>query len=120
MELSILKLCREIGCNNVTYHRWKKAQEIAGPYKKIIEEFLDKNTSSKSNLPPKAASDIAVIGLACYYPGAPNIKELWENILARRIQFRRMLDSRLPLSDYYDSDPKSSEKTYLTKAAQID
>ncbi|MBI3601474.1 MAG: SDR family NAD(P)-dependent oxidoreductase [Candidatus Omnitrophica bacterium] len=69
---------------------------------------------------PSHASDIAVIGMACYYPGASNIKELWENILARRVQFRRMLDQRLPLSQYYDSDPKAPEKTYLTKAAFIE
>ena len=68
----------------------------------------------------QVASDIAVVGVACYYPGASNIKELWENILARRVQFRRMLDKRLPLSEYYDEDPKAPEKTYLTKAAFLE
>lgn len=68
----------------------------------------------------KPSSDIAVIGLSCYYPGASNPKELWENILSRRVQFRRMLDQRLPLGDYYDLDPKASEKTYVTKAAFIE
>ena len=66
------------------------------------------------------SSDIAVIGIACHYPGARDIRELWENILARRVQFRRMLDKRLPLSEYYDADPRAPEKTYCTKAAFID
>lgn len=65
-------------------------------------------------------SPIAVIGLACYYPGAPNIKQLWENIVTRRRQFRRMPDVRLPLDDYYDPDPTADDKTYGTKAAVID
>ncbi|MFH1216417.1 MAG: SDR family NAD(P)-dependent oxidoreductase [Pseudomonadota bacterium] len=65
-------------------------------------------------------SPIAVIGLACYYPGAPNIQQLWENIVTRRRQFRRMPDVRLPLDDYYDPDPTVDDKTYGTKAAVID
>ena len=63
---------------------------------------------------------IAVIGLGCQYPGASNLKQLWENILARRRQFRRMPDVRLPLSEYYDRDPKIPDKTYGTRAAVID
>ncbi|NEO45906.1 MAG: hypothetical protein F6K55_17960, partial [Moorea sp. SIO4A3] len=34
-------------------------------------------------------SKIAVIGMGCYYPGANNLRQLWENILTRRRQFRR-------------------------------
>ena len=114
--------------HNVTYHRWRNAGKITGAYKKIIEDFLAKNdhsatisinTSSTSSSINKT-SDIAVIGIACYYPGASNTKELWENILARRVQFRRMLDQRLPLGEYHDEDPKSTDKTYLTKAAFLE
>ncbi|WP_083964053.1 type I polyketide synthase [Shimazuella kribbensis] len=63
---------------------------------------------------------IAVIGIGNYYPGAKNPKELWRNILARRRQFRRMPDQRLPLSEYYDENPTAPDKTYLDYAAVID
>ncbi len=118
-KLSILKACKEIGCNNVTYHRWKKSKQIIGPYKKIVEEFLDKSEPHPQH-PAAIPSEIAVIGIACYYPGAHNVKELWENILSRRVQFRRILDQRLPLKDYYSEDPRFPDKSYLTKAAFID
>ena len=75
-----------------------------------------KNSSAKQGI----ATDIAVIGMSCYYPGAGNVKELWENILARRVQFRRIINSRLPLDQYYDADPKASDKTYLTQAAFLE
>lgn len=65
-------------------------------------------------------TDIAVIGLACCYPGASNVRELWENILARRIQFRRIPDQRLPIKDYCNEDPTTPDKTYVTKAAIIE
>lgn len=63
---------------------------------------------------------IAVIGIGCWYPGANNLPQLWENILARRIQFRRIPEQRLPLSEYHDPDPTAFEKTYGTRAAVID
>ncbi|MCP4133525.1 MAG: SDR family NAD(P)-dependent oxidoreductase [bacterium] len=65
-------------------------------------------------------NQVAVIGLGCYYPGAKNPKQLWENILTKRRQFRRMPDCRLPLSLYHDPDPKVPDKTYGKKAALID
>jgi enediyne polyketide synthase len=123
--LSIAQLCEQIGAHYTTYNRWKNANKITGPYKKIVENFLNKNVGLgldfKNKSPsPVSPSDIAVIGISCYYPGASNVKELWENILSRRVQFRRMLDQRLPLSEYYDQDAKAPEKTYLTKAAFLE
>ncbi len=63
---------------------------------------------------------IAVIGLGCWYPGARGPRELWENVLARRRQFRRIPDCRLPMSEYHDPDPAAPDKTYSRRAAVID
>ncbi len=63
---------------------------------------------------------VAVIGLACRYPDATSPRQLWENILARRRQFRRIPDCRLPLSDYHDADKAAPDKTYGRQAAVID
>ena len=67
-----------------------------------------------------SAAAIAVIGMGCWYPGAQNTRQLWENILARRQQFRRTPDQRLPLSDYYDPDLTAPDKTYGNRMAVID
>jgi acyl transferase domain-containing protein/NAD(P)-dependent dehydrogenase (short-subunit alcohol dehydrogenase family) len=70
---------------------------------------------------PKTSSvSIAVIGMGCWYPGASSPRELWENILTKRRQFRRTPDNRLPLSEYYDSDPSFPDKTYVNRMAVID
>jgi enediyne polyketide synthase len=68
----------------------------------------------------KIAHPIAVVGMGCHYPGANQLSELWENILARRCQFRQFPDQRLPLSEYYDPDPATPDKTYGTRGAFID
>lgn len=63
---------------------------------------------------------IAVIGMGCWYPGAKDIRQLWENILARRRQFRESPPHRLPIADYYDPDPTVPDKTYGKRMAVID
>ena len=62
-------------------------------------------------MPTQPASPIAVIGLACRYPGARNPRQLWEIIIACRRQFRTFPSKRLPLKDYYDPDPQMADKT---------
>jgi acyl transferase domain-containing protein/NAD(P)-dependent dehydrogenase (short-subunit alcohol dehydrogenase family)/acyl-CoA thioesterase FadM len=70
--------------------------------------------------PQQRKHDIAVIGMACWYPGAKDILELWENVMAKKRQFRRMLDQRLPLDEYYHPDRSMPDKTYGDQAAYID
>ncbi len=63
---------------------------------------------------------IAVIGIGCNYPGAKTPLQFWENILARRRQFREMPDVRMPNSEYFDPDSSIPDKTYQNKAAVLD
>ncbi|GAB1544099.1 hypothetical protein NUACC21_67750 [Scytonema sp. NUACC21] len=75
-----------------------------------------KNLAENKN----STARIAVIGMGCHYAGASDLKQLWENILAKRRQFRQLPDKRLPLSEYYDSDPAAPDKTYGNRAGVID
>lgn len=77
---------------------------------------MDKATALFS----KTAEPIAIIGMACRYPGAANVVELWENILTCRQQFRDIPDVRLPASEYFDQDPAVDDKSYGRRAALLD
>jgi len=68
---------------------------------------------------PRQDKRIAVIGMACAYPGANSPEELWRNVLAGRRYFRKTPPERLPMSDYFDSDPDAPEKTYSDQMALI-
>jgi enediyne polyketide synthase len=68
----------------------------------------------------KTGTGIAVVGIGCWYPGARDPQKLWENVLARRRQFRRIPEARLSLAEYYDPDPTAPDKTYGRSAAVID
>lgn len=62
---------------------------------------------------------ISIVGMACRYPGADDVGQLWQNILAKRRSFRRMPDVRLRLDDYFDADHDAVDKTYGTQAAVL-
>ncbi len=66
----------------------------------------------------KKQNRIAVVGMACRYPDADNPQQLWENILARRVSFRKIPAVRL--SDAYFSDNAAdTDTTYSQKAAVL-
>lgn len=77
-------------------------------------------SNSAIKIHENSAPKIAVVGLACRYPGAEGLRSLWENILTRRRYFRDLPDQRLPRSQYYDADPAAPDKTYGDRAAVID
>ena len=68
----------------------------------------------------RRSQGIAVVGMACWYPGTRNVQQLWENVLAKRQEFRRMPKTRLSLEDYFDPDPSVPDKSYGQRAALLD
>ncbi|SDH76375.1 enediyne polyketide synthase [Sinosporangium album] len=64
--------------------------------------------------------NIAIVGMACTYPDAPDPAALWENVLWRRRAFRRIPAERLDLSDYHSPDRNATDRTYSTRAALVE
>lgn len=107
----------DISCRQV----WSDGDIIGAEIEEPTADYKAFYRQSYFNLKKEISHDsIAVIGMGCYYPGAPTLRAFWENILARRREFRRLPDQRLPLSDYYDADPAVPDKTYADRAAVID
>ncbi|MFJ2993142.1 SDR family NAD(P)-dependent oxidoreductase [Pandoraea sp. NPDC087047] len=63
---------------------------------------------------------IAIVGIGCRYPGANGPKELWENVLAKRQQFRSIPECRLPREGYYSADQEVPDRTYAWQLAVLD
>jgi enediyne polyketide synthase len=61
---------------------------------------------------------VAVVGVACRYPDAPDVGSLWDTVIQRRRAFRRIPESRL--SRAYHGGPEETDRTYVTRAALID
>ncbi len=110
--------CFIISSDNGTGHSTTKmCLEIPDPPAEFRKFYKDTYYKVRNETSHDA---IAIVGMACRYPGASNLKDFWENILARRREFRRFPSQRLPLSEYYDADPLVLDKTYGNRAAVID
>nr|WP_294543324.1 type I polyketide synthase [uncultured Rhodopila sp.] len=62
---------------------------------------------------------IAIIGMACEFPGAHSPEQLWQNVLAGRRHFRRAPKERLP-PEYFDPDPATPGTSYADKMAVLE
>lgn len=58
--------------------------------------FDSSNQASESSAPAAAAAanDIAIVGLSCRFPDAPNAKVFWDNLLAGKSSIREISSSR--------------------------
>ncbi len=63
---------------------------------------------------------VAVVGMACRYPDADDLTQLWQVVLEQRRAFRRLPPERLDLDDYFDRDPAAPDKTYGSTAGLIE
>lgn len=66
----------------------------------------------------KPSEPVAIVGRACRYPGAASPTELWENVLSRRREFRRIPPERLRLEDYLGLP--GPDGLYAAEAALLD
>jgi acyl transferase domain-containing protein/NAD(P)H-dependent flavin oxidoreductase YrpB (nitropropane dioxygenase family)/NADP-dependent 3-hydroxy acid dehydrogenase YdfG len=60
----------------------------------------------------ESPSGVAIIGMACLLPKAPNLETYWENILHKVDAIREIPPERWDWSLYFDSDPKAKDKIY--------
>ena len=52
------------------------------------------------------AYEIALVGMSCRFPGAPDLFAFWANILANRDMTRKVPAERWPLETFYDPDSR--------------
>jgi acyl transferase domain-containing protein/NAD(P)H-dependent flavin oxidoreductase YrpB (nitropropane dioxygenase family)/NAD(P)-dependent dehydrogenase (short-subunit alcohol dehydrogenase family)/acyl carrier protein len=71
----------------------------------------------QANLPKaprrkKKALNVAIVGMACIYPGARNIEEFWGNILAGKDWVTEVPDERWNKALYYDPTVSDGSKSH--------
>ncbi|BAV04110.1 Acyl transferase domain-containing protein [Filimonas lacunae] len=60
----------------------------------------------------KKALDVAIIGMACIYPGAKNIEEFWRNIITGKDSVTEVPDERWNKALYYNPDVQDGSKSH--------
>lgn len=65
-------------------------------------------------------SDIAIIGMSCILPKAPDVRTYWRNILDKVNAITEIPADRWDWKRYYDPDPKAKDKVYSKWGGFID
>lgn len=77
-------------------------REMAEPFESPrVEEVL-----------PPAPFDVAIVGLGCLLPKAPNVRAFWANILNKVDAITEVPKERFNIDLYYDPDRKARDKIY--------
>ena len=63
---------------------------------------------------------IAIVGMACRYPGAPNVQEFWRMLESGTDAIRDVPPDRWDVDAYYDPDPDAPGKMYVRQGGFID
>lgn len=66
-----------------------------------------------------SGSPIAIVGLACIYPGAGNAAAFWKNVVDGADLVTEVPAHHWLLEDYYDPDPRRGGKTYARRGAFV-
>jgi malonyl CoA-acyl carrier protein transacylase len=64
--------------------------------------------------------EIAIIGIGCLYPDAPDADTYWKNTIEKKYSIREIPNERLNHGFYYNPDKKADDKTYTKIAGFVD
>src|SRR5262249_53404448 len=67
-----------------------------------------------------SSQPIAIIGIAGKYPGARNLSQYWDNLLAGKNAIHEIPLSRFNLDDYYNPSPGTAGKMYCKWLGALD
>ncbi len=70
--------------------------------------------------PPPPPADVAIVGLGCILPGAPDVATLWANIIEKVDAIGEVPAERWDWRRMYDADPSARDKVYSRWGGFID
>lgn len=77
-------------------------------YAEIVAEQFTESTLENKVLP----TDVAIIGMAGYFPGATNIEAFWDLLLGGKTAFTEVPKERWNVDDFYHADENKIGYTY--------
>ncbi len=98
--VTIEDLHREVSEGSARVIR-QRAEKVLG-----LGGKMGKASSSR----PLLDCPVAVVGMACFYPGAPDVDQFWRNVMDRRDLVREVSKNRWAAELFYDRDPASNDR----------
>lgn len=94
--------------------------DIAVEGSRRLENLVMAAKPAAEFLPAARPSEIAIVGLSCILPKAPDLQTFWENILNKVNAITEIPKDRWDWELYYDPDPKARDKIYSKWGGFID
>jgi acyl transferase domain-containing protein len=69
---------------------------------------------------PGRSRDLAIVGMACRFPGAADMFEFWANVLANRDCTSEVPADRWPIDSFYDPDSKANDRVACRRGGYLD
>jgi acyl transferase domain-containing protein/NAD(P)H-dependent flavin oxidoreductase YrpB (nitropropane dioxygenase family)/short-subunit dehydrogenase len=92
--------------------------EISHGSSELLEALSAPAPEAEPSPPPPA--DVAIVGVGCILPGAPDVETFWANILDKVDAIREIPAERWDWRLMYDSDPGARDKVYSRWGGFID
>ena len=102
-----LAALRDRTCSIEELHR-----EVAIKSSQRLENLATAGQSVAASLVVSRPSEIAIVGMSCVLPKAPDLQAFWENVLNRVNAITEIPKDRWDGELYYDADPKARDKVY--------
>ncbi|NIR47380.1 erythronolide synthase, partial [candidate division KSB1 bacterium] len=86
--------------------------EVSKEHQKYLSSVEIVTTKTEEEARKQKHEDIAIVGMACLFPGASNVKEYWHNILNRVDAIQEVSTERWNPDTFYDPDRRTPDKSY--------
>jgi acyl transferase domain-containing protein/surfactin synthase thioesterase subunit/acyl carrier protein len=97
----------------------RKSAETTSPVKSAFAEIA--RLESKNRQPKKGTNEpIAVIGMACRFPGAPNLERFWKLLESGTDATTEVPADRWDIDAYHDPDPDKPGKMYTRRGGFLE
>ena len=110
-----LAALRKRACAIEDLHR-----EVAIEGSRRLEELSYATQSASVSLPTPHLSQIAIVGMSCILPKAPDLRRYWANILSRVNAITEIPQDRWDWHLYYDPDRRAKDRAYSKWGGFID
>jgi acyl transferase domain-containing protein/NAD(P)-dependent dehydrogenase (short-subunit alcohol dehydrogenase family)/NAD(P)H-dependent flavin oxidoreductase YrpB (nitropropane dioxygenase family) len=85
-----------------------------------VSDLPEPALGSISDLPTAKPCQVAIIGMACLLPKAPDLTTYWENVLSKVDAIREIPPDRWDYRPYFDPDPEAPDKIYSMYGGFLD
>jgi acyl transferase domain-containing protein/NAD(P)H-dependent flavin oxidoreductase YrpB (nitropropane dioxygenase family)/NAD(P)-dependent dehydrogenase (short-subunit alcohol dehydrogenase family) len=82
--------------------------DVCGKGTRVMEELVPETTLYLE--PHPEPCDVAIVGMACYYPKASGLADYWQNILDRVQAVTEIPETHWDWRLYYDPNPRARDK----------